>query len=267
MFHEVLRVGVRILSPGRWISSGLPGPQPPTRDPGSGGSVQGCQAQIADAIRRRQERMLSGMEGRPPLPWPCSGRDQARARGGPSPKSSRPRGRASPFSLFNSALLSRHSSSFAAPGASSRERRVGGEPAPGAQRWCRAGAPPSGPRSGRPRRLSRSQQAPACCPSGRINRGGQWSGGSGGLMVRVAFECVELDAVQLLKALPAALAREIVLHLGRVLLHVPVERRALSALVAADLAPARREPGGRPGGEVRGGGASRTGPGRGGAIR
>lgn len=86
-------------------------------------------------------------------------------------------------------------------------------------------------------------------------------------MVRVALECVELDAVQLLKALPAALAREIVLHLGRVLLHVPVERRALSALVAADLAPARREPGGRPGGGVIGGGASRTGPGRGGAIR
>lgn len=59
-------------------------------------------------------------------------------------------------------------------------------------------------------------------------------------MVRVAFECVELDAVQLLKALSAALAREIVLHLGRVLLHVPVERRALSALVATDLALQRR---------------------------
>lgn len=57
-------------------------------------------------------------------------------------------------------------------------------------------------------------------------------------MVRVAFERVELDAVQLLEALPAALAREVVLHLGRVLLHVPVERRALSALVATDLAPA-----------------------------
>ena len=62
--------------------------------------------------------------------------------------------------------------------------------------------------------------------------------GSGWLVVWVAFERVELDAVQLLEALPAALAREVVLHLGRVLLHVPVERRALPALVAADLAPA-----------------------------
>lgn len=57
-------------------------------------------------------------------------------------------------------------------------------------------------------------------------------------MVWVAFESVELDAVQLLETLPAALACEVVLHLGHVLLHVPVERRALSALVAADLAPA-----------------------------
>lgn len=74
-------------------------------------------------------------------------------------------------------------------------------------------------------------------------------------MVRVAFECVELDAVQLLKALSAALAREIVLHLGRVLLHVPVERRALSALVATDLAPAGNPAGGS-GGGVRAGGAA-----------
>lgn len=59
-------------------------------------------------------------------------------------------------------------------------------------------------------------------------------------MVRVAFERVELDAVQLLEALPAALASEVVLHLGRVLLHVPVERCALSALVATDLALQRR---------------------------
>lgn len=55
-------------------------------------------------------------------------------------------------------------------------------------------------------------------------------------MVWVAFESVELDAVQLLETLPAALTREIVLHLCRVLLHVPVERSTLSALVAADLA-------------------------------
>lgn len=49
------------------------------------------------------------------------------------------------------------------------------------------------------------------------------AGRSGRLVVRVAFECVELDAVQLLEALPAALASEVVLHLCRVFLHVPVE--------------------------------------------
>lgn len=77
-------------------------------------------------------------------------------------------------------------------------------------------------------------------------------------MVRVAFERVELDAVQLLEALPAALAREVVLHLGRVLLHVPVERCPLSALVATDLAP-----GGQPaGGTGGGGGGGQSGRGR-----
>lgn len=55
-------------------------------------------------------------------------------------------------------------------------------------------------------------------------------------MVWVTFESVELDAVQLLETLPAALTREIVLHLCCVLLHVPVERSTLPALVAADLA-------------------------------
>ena len=49
------------------------------------------------------------------------------------------------------------------------------------------------------------------------------AGRSGRLVVWVAFERVELDAVQLLKALPAALASEVVLNLCRVLLHVPVE--------------------------------------------
>lgn len=115
----------------------------------------------------------------------------------------------------------------------------GGEPAQGAQPWGGAGAPPSGPRSGRPSQLSRPQQAREWCPSGRINRGGQSSGGSGGLVIRVAFERVELDAVQLLKALPAAITREVILHLRSVLLHVPVEGRPLPALVATDLAPAR----------------------------
>lgn len=73
-------------------------------------------------------------------------------------------------------------------------------------------------------------------------------------MVWVTFESVELDAVQLLETLPAALTREIVLHLCCVLLHVPVERSTLPALVAADLAPARSQ------GTVREG---RAGPGKG----
>lgn len=45
---------------------------------------------------------------------------------------------------------------------------------------------------------------------------------SDGLLVRVALELVELDAVELLEALAAVLAGEVVLRLGRVLLHVPV---------------------------------------------
>lgn len=81
-------------------------------------------------------------------------------------------------------------------------------------------------------------------------------------MVRVAFERVELDAVQLLEALPAALAREVVLHLCRVLLHVPVERCALSALVATDLTPGG-EPAGGMGGRGQSGPGQRAAPGRG----
>lgn len=161
-------------------------------------------------------------------------------RGPPTPlQSSRPRGRASPFSLFNLALLSDTVLAVQAPGTTSRDR-VGlrGDQPRGAQPWGRAGAPPSGRRSGRPPRLSGPRQARASCPSGQINKGDQWLDGSGWLVVRVAFERVKLDTVQLLEALPAALAREVVLHLGGVLLHVPVERCTLSALVATDLAPA-----------------------------
>lgn len=69
------------------------------------------------------------------------------------------------------------------------------------------------------------------------------AGRSGGLVVRVAFECVELDAVQLLEALAAALTREVVLHLCCVLLHVPVERCPLPTLVPANFAPVWREEG------------------------
>lgn len=48
---------------------------------------------------------------------------------------------------------------------------------------------------------------------------------------------MELDTVQLLKALVAELAGEVVVRLRRVLLHVPVQRRALPTLIAADLTP------------------------------
>lgn len=48
-------------------------------------------------------------------------------------------------------------------------------------------------------------------------------GTSGRFVVRVAFERVELDTFQFLEALPAAVAREVVLHLCCVLLHVPIE--------------------------------------------
>ncbi|TNN40729.1 hypothetical protein EYF80_049119 [Liparis tanakae] len=58
---------------------------------------------------------------------------------------------------------------------------------------------------------------------------------SGRLLVRVALELVELHAVQLLEALLAELAGEVVVGLRRVLLHVPVQRRPLATLVATDL--------------------------------
>lgn len=63
---------------------------------------------------------------------------------------------------------------------------------------------------------------------------------SGGVLVRVALQLVELDAVQLLEALLAELAGEVVVRLRGVLLHVPVEGRPLAALVAADLTPDQR---------------------------
>ena len=65
--------------------------------------------------------------------------------------------------------------------------------------------------------------------------------GSGGLLVGVALQPVELDALELLKALAAVLAGEAVLLLRAVFLHVPVERRPLPTLVATDLAPAERQ--------------------------
>lgn len=86
-------------------------------------------------------------------------------------------------------------------------------------------------------------------------------------MVRVAFERVELDAVQLLEALPAALASEVVLHLGRVLLHVP-SWRCGCGMVATDAAPGGEPAGGKGAGsewagpkEQHQGGSSRLGDG------
>jgi len=61
------------------------------------------------------------------------------------------------------------------------------------------------------------------------------SAASGRLLVRVALELVELHAVQLLEALLAEVAGEVVVGLRRVLLHVPVQRRPLATLVATDL--------------------------------
>lgn len=72
-------------------------------------------------------------------------------------------------------------------------------------------------------------------------------GMSGRFVVRVAFERVELDTVQLLEALPAAITSEVVLHLSCVLLHVPIERSTLPALVPTNLAPVRQERGPRAG--------------------
>lgn len=65
------------------------------------------------------------------------------------------------------------------------------------------------------------------CQQGRVS--------SVSLLVRVALELVELDAVQLLKALAAVFAGEVVVGLGSVFLHVPVEGGPLATLVPADL--------------------------------
>lgn len=48
---------------------------------------------------------------------------------------------------------------------------------------------------------------------------------------------MEFDAVHLFEAFATVLAGEVVLNFGSVLLHVPVERRSLPALVPTDLAP------------------------------
>lgn len=53
----------------------------------------------------------------------------------------------------------------------------------------------------------------------------------------MTLQLVELDAVQLLEAFVAEVAGEVVVRLRRVFLHVPVQRRALATLVAADFTP------------------------------
>lgn len=64
---------------------------------------------------------------------------------------------------------------------------------------------------------------------------------SRGLLVRVALQLVELDAVELLEALAAVFADVVVLGLRRVPLHVPVQRRTLATLEATDLAPGSKQ--------------------------
>jgi len=59
----------------------------------------------------------------------------------------------------------------------------------------------------------------------------------------VALQLVELDAVDLLEALAAVFTGEAVLGVRGVPLHVPVERRPLATLEAADLTPGRKENG------------------------
>lgn len=51
----------------------------------------------------------------------------------------------------------------------------------------------------------------------------------------MALEFVELDAVQFLEAFAAVLARVVEMSFGRVLSHVPVQRRSLSTLIPTDL--------------------------------
>lgn len=65
---------------------------------------------------------------------------------------------------------------------------------------------------------------------------------SSGLSVRVAFELVELDTVEFLKAFATVFTGVVEVCLRRVLLHVPVERSPLPTLITTDLAPARTKP-------------------------
>lgn len=57
------------------------------------------------------------------------------------------------------------------------------------------------------------------------------------LLVWVAFQFVELNAVQLLKPLVTELTGVVVLGFWSVFLHVPVEGGTLATLVATDLTP------------------------------
>lgn len=58
---------------------------------------------------------------------------------------------------------------------------------------------------------------------------------SAALFVWMALEFVELDAVQFLEAFAAVLTRVVEMSFGRVLSHVPVQRRSLSTLIPTDL--------------------------------
>lgn len=58
----------------------------------------------------------------------------------------------------------------------------------------------------------------------------------------MAFQFVELNAVQLLKPLVTELTSVVVLGLRSVFLHVPVEGGTLATLVATDLTPEGAQP-------------------------
>lgn len=62
-----------------------------------------------------------------------------------------------------------------------------------------------------------------------------WVPPSRGSALGVTLQLVEFDALPLLKEFPALFAGEAVLDLGAMLLHVPVQRRPLPALEAANL--------------------------------
>lgn len=84
---------------------------------------------------------------------------------------------------------------------------------------------------------SSTRGAPAKASSSGVRGLAQRRSPSRRLFVRVTLQFVELHTVQLLEPLVAELTGEVVVGLRGVLLHVPVQGRALATLVATDLTP------------------------------